>query len=133
MNDIYDALKTHLKVHWPLSRLPPCSSVVPELIDAEAAVTPLPPSPMEVVAPRPNPSIPSGDVRPGQVFHGAFSSPPHEQFGAAGGQHAPAVPLTAPSAAPPLGPSTHRRKPYSTTVPRFRGEGCGINNNDATA
>ncbi|XP_049807108.1 inverted formin-2-like [Schistocerca nitens] len=51
-----------------------CSSAAPEPMDAEAAVTPPPPSPMEVVAPPPHPSIPSGGARPGQVFHGAFSS-----------------------------------------------------------
>ncbi|XP_046986171.1 formin-like protein 3 [Schistocerca americana] len=71
----------------------------PEPMDAEAAVTP-PPSPMEVVAPPPHPSIPSGGARSGQVFHETFSSPPHEQFGVAGGQCAPAVQLSAPSAAP---------------------------------
>ncbi|XP_049816458.1 uncharacterized protein LOC126263407 [Schistocerca nitens] len=59
---------------------PPCSSTVPELITAEAAVTPPPlsPSPMEVVAPSPHPSIPSGGARPRQVFNGAFTSPPRE-------------------------------------------------------
>ncbi|XP_046990483.1 SH3 domain-containing protein C23A1.17-like [Schistocerca americana] len=43
---------------------PPCSSTVPEPMDAEAAVTLLPlPSPMDVVAPPPHPSIPSGVAR----------------------------------------------------------------------
>ncbi|XP_046986086.1 leucine-rich repeat extensin-like protein 3 [Schistocerca americana] len=61
---------------------PPCSSVVPELMDAEAAAIPLPP--MEVVAP-PHPSIPSGGAQSGQVFHGAFSSPPRKQLRVADG------------------------------------------------
>ncbi|XP_046986172.1 leucine-rich repeat extensin-like protein 3 [Schistocerca americana] len=80
---------------------PPCSSAAAEPMDAEADVTPPPPSPMEVVFPPPHPSIPSGGARPGQVFHGAFSSPPREQFGIAYGQRTPAVQLSAPSAAPP--------------------------------
>ncbi|XP_049827265.1 uncharacterized protein LOC126266774 [Schistocerca gregaria] len=49
---------------------PPRSSAVPEPVEAEAAVTP-----MEVVAPPPPPNIPSSGAQPGQVFHGAFSSP----------------------------------------------------------
>ncbi|XP_049940773.1 basic proline-rich protein-like [Schistocerca serialis cubense] len=60
---------------WP----PPYSSAVPNLIGAEAVVTP-PPSPMEVVTPPPHLSTPSGGVRPEQVFHGAFFSPPREQL-----------------------------------------------------
>ncbi|XP_047112198.1 serine/arginine repetitive matrix protein 1-like [Schistocerca piceifrons] len=91
-------------------------------MDAEAAVPP--PSPVEVIAPPPHPSIPSGSTQPRQFLHRAFSSPPHEQFRVVGGQHAPAVPLSTPSAAPPLGPYTRRRKPYSATVRRFRKEGC---------
>ncbi|XP_049845364.1 uncharacterized protein LOC126298091 [Schistocerca gregaria] len=74
----------------------PCSSVFPVPIDAEAAVTPPPPSPTEVVAPLAHPSIPNSGARPGQVFD--------EQIGVASGQHAPAVPLFAPSAAPPWAP-----------------------------
>ncbi|XP_049958358.1 uncharacterized protein LOC126474904 [Schistocerca serialis cubense] len=116
--------------------LPPCSSTVPEPMDAEAAVTlPLPPpplmSPVEDVASPPHPGLPSGGARPGHVFHGAFSSPPREQFRVTGGQRAPAIPLSVLSAVLPLGPSTCRCKPYSTTVCRFRGEGCGIDSNDA--
>ncbi|XP_049837935.1 uncharacterized protein LOC126282321 [Schistocerca gregaria] len=66
-----------------------CSSAVPELMDAEAAITlPPSPSPMQVVAPPPHPSIPSDGERPGQVFHRAFSSLPREQFAIAGGLHA---------------------------------------------
>ncbi|XP_049845363.1 uncharacterized protein LOC126298090 [Schistocerca gregaria] len=80
---------------------PTCSSTEPVLMDAEGAVTPLFPSPMEIVAPTPHPSIRSGGARPGHVFHGTFSSPPHEQFGVAYGQHDLSVPLSAPSAAPP--------------------------------
>ncbi|XP_047106962.1 branchpoint-bridging protein-like [Schistocerca piceifrons] len=97
---------------------PPSSSAVAEPMGAEADVTPPPPPSVEVVGPPPYPSIPSGGARPGQAYHKAFSSPPREQFGVAGGQRAPAVPLPAPSAAPPLAPSTRRRKPDSTTGPR---------------
>ncbi|XP_049845362.1 uncharacterized protein LOC126298088 [Schistocerca gregaria] len=77
---------------------PPCSSVLPVPMAAEAAVTPPPPppSPTEVVAPPADPSIPSGDARPGQVFH--------EQFRVGSGQHGSTVPLSAPSAAPPWVP-----------------------------
>ncbi|XP_049946651.1 uncharacterized protein LOC126442094 [Schistocerca serialis cubense] len=57
---------------------PPCSSAVAEPMDAGAAVTP-PPPPMDVVALSPYLSTPSGSVRPGQVFHGAFSSHPHKR------------------------------------------------------
>ncbi|XP_049835129.1 uncharacterized protein LOC126278897 [Schistocerca gregaria] len=51
----------------PSPSSPPCSSAVPEPMDAEAAVTPSPappPSPMEIVAPPPHPSIHSGGARP---------------------------------------------------------------------
>ncbi|XP_049800267.1 uncharacterized protein LOC126235596 [Schistocerca nitens] len=41
---------------------PPCFSAVLEPMDAEAAITPPPLSPVEVVAPPPHPSIPSGDL-----------------------------------------------------------------------
>ncbi|XP_047099280.1 proline-rich receptor-like protein kinase PERK2 [Schistocerca piceifrons] len=109
---------------------PPCSSAVPEPMDAGAAVTPPPPSPLEVVAPPPHPSIPSSGAQPGQVFHGAFSSPLREQFGVAGGQRALAVPLCAPSAAPPLGRSTRHPEPYLTTrlgsVARRSPDACSI-------
>ncbi|XP_046986072.1 neural Wiskott-Aldrich syndrome protein-like [Schistocerca americana] len=56
---------------WPPTRpylrpllAPPCPSVLLVPMDAEAAVTPPPPSPMEVVAPPAHPSIPSGGARP---------------------------------------------------------------------
>ncbi|XP_047004850.1 classical arabinogalactan protein 9-like [Schistocerca americana] len=100
----------------PPPRLPlPCSSTVPEPMDTEAVIT-LPPSPMDIVAPPPHLSIPSGGARPWQVYHGVFSSPPHEQFGDVGGQRALVVLLSAPSVAQPLGASTHHQKPYSTTA-----------------
>ncbi|XP_047004623.1 protein enabled homolog [Schistocerca americana] len=112
---------THLRP--PPSTPPLCCYVVPEPMDPVAAVTPPPPlpplpppppSPMEVIAPPPHPSIPIRGAQPGQLLHGAFSSPSREGFRVAGGQHAPAVPLSAPSVPPPLGPSTRRRKRYSS-------------------
>ncbi|XP_046985850.1 formin-like protein 5 [Schistocerca americana] len=105
----------------PLSPRPPSRfSAVPEPMYAEAEAAVTPPPPTEVVAPPPHPGIPSGGARSGHVFEGAFSSPPYEQFGDTVGQHAPAVPLSAPSVAPLLGPSSRRRKPYSMKVHRFR-------------
>ncbi|XP_049845361.1 inverted formin-2-like [Schistocerca gregaria] len=50
-----------------LRRPPPRSSTVLEPMDAEAAVSPSPPWPTEVVAPPPHPSIPSGGARPGRI------------------------------------------------------------------
>ncbi|XP_047103515.1 protein enabled homolog [Schistocerca piceifrons] len=73
----------------------PCSSAVPEPMDAEAAVTP--PPHMEVVAPPPHPSIPSSSARPGQVSHGAFSSPPSRA-------------IRATAICPSVGPSICRRR-----------------------
>ncbi|XP_047002696.1 leucine-rich repeat extensin-like protein 3 [Schistocerca americana] len=72
--------------HSPALPPPPplLSSAVPEPFDAEAAVTPPPPpppSPMEVVASPSHGSIPCSGARPGQVFHGEFSSRPREQLG----------------------------------------------------
>ncbi|XP_047120625.1 proline-rich receptor-like protein kinase PERK2 [Schistocerca piceifrons] len=103
----------------PDGRLPPLprSSAVPEPMDAEAAVTPPPPpppaSPAEVVAPPPPPppSLPSSGARPGQVFRGAFSSPPREQFGVAGGQRVLAVLLSGPQLRRPWVPPPAVRNP----------------------
>ncbi|XP_049813627.1 uncharacterized protein LOC126260345 [Schistocerca nitens] len=112
--------RTSPPVPTPSPTAPPFRAFGPDVEQLEASrppPPPPPPPPMEVVAP-PHPSIPSSGARPGQVFHRAFSSPPREQFGITGGQRALAVPLSAPSAAPPLGPSTRRRKPYSTMPER---------------